>query len=230
MLKPTYFILIATFLFGSMHAEAEPKPDEIQVGPIAVPHQYQGVTVNQSITAFFMIVSKQDGLYLNARIESDLHDLQNKFGSLIDTAQLPKDNCRSFSGNNPVVSLPTKSITPESEAARITLGGEVKMWDCRENPVPEVYWDPSGCRGSIFGKEYSFGCPKTRPGSPIKNVLGTQPFDFTVPVYLRKIGDKTVALVIGDPSVNLGGQYAFITRGILNIAGIDLNAEAKKSS
>jgi hypothetical protein len=228
-MKRLSYVLAAALLVGSVSALAQPKPDEIQVGPVTVPHQFQGVTVSQTVLAYFMIVSRPDGLYLNARLESDLRDLQAKFGSLIDRVPLPRDNCRSFSGNNPVVSLPTKSISSENDAARIKLSGEVKMWDCRENPIPETYWDSNGCKGSLFGKEYSFGCPKTRPGSPIKNVLGTQPFDFSVPVYLKKTGDRTVALMIGDPNINLGGQYAFITRGILSIAGIDINAEAKKA-
>lgn len=59
--------------------------------------------------------------------------------------------------------------------------------------------------------------------------MGTQPFDFIVPVYLRKAGDRTVTLVLGDPKVNLGGQYAFISKGILSIAGVDINGEAKKA-
>jgi hypothetical protein len=35
--------------------------------------------------------------------------------------------------------------------------------------------------------------------------------------------------MIGDPNIDLGGQYAFITKGILSIAGIDINGEAKKA-
>lgn len=210
---------------------AQPKPDEILVGPITVPHQFQGVTISSVIQSYFSINTRADGLYLTARVDADLRDLQARFGSLLDTVQLPRDNCRSYSGNNPVVSLPSKQLLANGDSAVAKLGGEVKMWDCRENPIPETYWDPTGCKGKIpiINKEYVFGCPKTRPGSPIKNVLGTQPFDFSIPVYLRKTGDRTVALVLGDPNVDLGGQYAFITKGILNIAGIDINSEARKA-
>lgn len=218
-------------LLASTVAIAQQKPDELMVGPLEVPHQFQGVTIKPSLVSYFAVATRPDGLYLNARVESDLRDLQNKFGTLIDTVPLPRDNCRSFSGNNPVVSLPSKQMVPDGDAARIKLSGEVKMWDCRENPIPETYWDPTGCTGTIpiINKKVVFGCPKTRKGSPFKTVLITQPFDFSVPVFLRKTGDRTAALVIGDPSVNLGGQLAFITKGVLNIAGVDLNAEAKKA-
>lgn len=218
-------------LLAATAAIAQEKPEELMVGPLAVSHQIQGVTIKPTFVSYFSVATRPDGLYLNARVESDLRDLQNKFGTLIDTFPLPHDNCGSYSGNNPVVSLPSKQIAPEGDAARIRLAGEVKMWDCRENPIPESYWDPTGCKGKIpfINKEYSFGCPKFRPGSPIKTVLITQPFDFSIPVYLRKTGDRTAALVIGDPSVNLGGQLAFITKGVLSIAGVDLNAEAKKA-
>lgn len=151
-MKRLFYALVAVLLFVSTLASAQPKADEVQVGPVTIPHQFQGVTVSQTVTGYFVIVSKPDGLYLNARLESNLHDLQVKFGSLIDTIPLPRDNCRSFSGNNPVVSLPTKSLSPENDAAKIKLSGEVKMWDCRENPIPETYWDPNGCKGEIFGK------------------------------------------------------------------------------
>lgn len=40
---------------------------------------------------------------------------------------------------------------------------------------------------------------------------------------------QTAAIKFGDPKINLKGQYAFITEGILSIAGIDINSEAKKA-
>jgi len=212
-------------------ARAGPSNDELIVGPISVPKTYQGVTVTPIVNSYFKLATRTDGLHLEARVESDLRDLQNKFSALIDTMPLPRDNCRSFSGNNPVVSLSNKQLKAEANTGRIVISGEVKLWDCRENPVPQVYWDPTGCKGKIpiVNTEYSFGCPKTRPGSPIKNVLLTQPFDFAVPVSLQRTGERAISLIIGDPKVDLGGQLAFITKGVLNIAGVDINAEVKKA-
>jgi hypothetical protein len=222
---------VAAAVAGGAVAQAALSGDELIVGPINVPRTYQGVTVTPVVTSYFKLATRADGLHLNARVESDLRDLQNKFSALIDTMPLPRDNCRSFSGNNPVVSLSNKQLKAEGKNGRIVISGEVKLWDCRENPVPQVYWDPTGCKGKIpiINKEYSFGCPKTRPGSPIKNVLLTQPFDFAVPVSLQRTGDRSISLVIGDPKVELGGQLAFITKGVLSIAGVDINAEAKKA-
>lgn len=221
--------VVAVVTCGAAHAASA--NDELIVGPISVPKTYQGVTVTPVVTSYFKLTTQADGLHLNARVESDLRDLQNKFSGLIDTMPLPRDNCRSFSGNNPVVSLSNKQLKAEGNTGRIAISGEVKLWDCRENPIPEIYWDPTGCTGRlpIFNREYKFGCPKSRKGSPIKNVLLTQPFDFTVPFSLQKIGDRSISLVIGDPKVDLGGQLAFISKGVLKIAGVDINAEAKKA-
>jgi hypothetical protein len=74
-----------------------------------------------------------------------------------------------------------------------------------------------------------FGCPKTRPGSPIKNKSFTQPFDATLPVKLQKTGQSSLGLVLGQPNVKLGGQFVAVTNGLLNIAGVNINDQAKKA-
>ena len=72
------------------------------------------------------------------------------------------------------------------------------------------------------------GAPKvvTWPGNPIKNKLVTQPFDADLPVNLVRANETTVALSIGRPDIELKGQYVSITKGVLSIAGIDVNQKA----
>jgi hypothetical protein len=223
------FLMTSALLLGVVGTLTQPQAaeNEVFVGPIGVTQSVNGVTVGVQIGAYFSVVSDPDGLHLNARIEADLHDLQTKFGSIIDTFPLPHNNCGSYKPDNLVVDLPTKSLTADTTSAHANLSGKVDVWTCLENPVPnsKVEWEIRKI-GPVKTK-----VPKvvTWKGDPIKNKTLTQPFDFTVPVSVEEVGDRTLRLVIGDPKVELKGQYAFITKGILEIAGVNVNDEIKKA-
>jgi hypothetical protein len=209
--------------------QAQP-PGSIVLGPYPISQNVQGVTVNTQVRLTFSLVTEQDGLHLAALMNANFSDLQNKFAQLVSTIPLPRDNCKSYTLGNPVVSLGNESLRAEGANAVIGLSGKVDAWTCLENPIPETYWDSTGCRGDLpFGGHYIFGCPKTRPGSPIKTIALTQPFDATLPVSLQIVGENRVGLVMGQPNVHLGGQFVFITNAILKIAGISINDEAKKA-
>ena len=209
---------------------AAAQSDRIAVGPIVLSQDVQGITVNTSVTMNFAVETKADGLHLSLVLDASLVDLQQKFAQIVGTLPLPRDNCKSFTLVNPVVSLTDRTLKAEGDTAVIALSGDVDGWTCLENPVPETYWDSTGCRGDLpFGGHYVFGCPKTRPGSPIKNKSFTQPFEATLPVKLQKTGDASLGLVLGEPKVKLGGQFVFITNGLLSIAGININDQAKKA-
>src|SRR5262249_11433836 len=44
---------------------------------------------------------------------------------------------------------------------------------------------------------------------------------------LVRINPTMVALSVGRPDIELKGQYAFITKGVLSVAGIDINQKAQ---
>jgi hypothetical protein len=66
----------------------------------------------------------------------------------------------------------------------------------------------------------------TWPGDPIKTILATQPFEAALPFGISKRDDHTVGLDLSKPDIELKGQYASITKGVLQIAGINLNDKA----
>jgi hypothetical protein len=171
------------------------------------------------------VTTGQNTLQFDARIISDLSDLQSKSGPIIDTFPLPTDNCHSFSANNPVVKIWGKELVPSGTIAVLRLHGNVENWDCRENPVPnsKVEWRNDGPFGLAVPHVVTW------PGNPIKNLLITQPFDVSLPASVRVVDDQTVALDIGTPTVTLGGQFSGITNGVLRIAGIDLNQKVKQA-
>jgi hypothetical protein len=76
-----------------------------------------------------------------------LSDLQSKIGSIIDKQDLPRNNCGSYSANNPVVTIDRKRLDLAGTAAVVTIGGEVDVWDCRENPAQMV--EGTGPGGAI---------------------------------------------------------------------------------
>ena len=233
LLIALYFSFCTTALAQNAPVPDSPpasQSDRITVGPIVLTQDVQGIAVNTSALMSFAVETKPEGLQLSLTIDASLVELQHKFAQIVDTIPLPRDNCKSFTLVNPVVSLGNRALLAEADNAIIVLSGDVDGWTCLQNPVPETYWDSTGCRGDLpFGGHYVFGCPKTRPGSPIKNKTFTQPFDATLPVKLQKTGDASLGLVLGQPNIKLGGQFVVITNGLLSIAGVDINDQAKKA-
>lgn len=180
-----------------------------------------GVPVTISTMLYFQAEPAGDRLAVKVRADGDLSDLQAKIGAIVDTFELPTDNCRSFNADNPVVSISHKEIGFSGGQLVFAISGNVAMWDCRENPVPKtkVEWVIEKI-GPIKTK-----VPKviTWPGDPIKNKLGSQSFEIKLPIGIRRVDATSVELELGRPNVDLKGQYAFITEGILSIAGIDIN-------
>ncbi len=226
-----FFLLLSNFLSTSVIALPN-HSNELQVGPLNLTQDTNGVSVTSTIISYFKLHTTEKGIFLKARIVTDLSDLQRKIGQIIDTFPLPNDNCQSYSGNNPVVKIPRKELSAEGSLAILSISGSVTMWDCRENPVPnsKVEW-VNETVVSFFGTRVVTLLPKiiTWPGNPIKNELGSQSFDASLPVIVYAPNAQTVGIRFGDPKINLKGSYAFITRSILSIAGIDINTEAKKS-
>src|SRR5437870_5571133 len=97
------FLFLVFFLFPSGEVAAQGATDEVLVGPITTTNDVNGVRVNIEIASYFHVVSKADGLHLDARIEGNLENLQAKFGSIVDTFPLPKGNCDSYKPDNLVV-------------------------------------------------------------------------------------------------------------------------------
>jgi hypothetical protein len=201
------------------------EPNEIQIGPVEYQQNVNGVLVSVSALTYVRVETVENKVRLNARLVGDFIDLQRKIGPIVDTFDLPHDNCRSYSANNPVVSIPRKELSYHDGTAWFSIGGSVTDWQCLENPVPnsKVEWE---IRDIGFGIKTKVPVVKTWPGNPIKTILVTQPFDANLPVALTKRDDHSVALEFSKPDIELKGQYAFITDGILKLAGIDVNQKA----
>ena len=199
---------------------------ELLLGPIPFTQPVQGIPVAIVSTTYLSLHTESDGLYLKAHVIADLTDLQAKIGSIIDTIPLPRNNCRSYSANNPVVTIWGKELKATGSTATLWLHGYVDVWDCRENPVPnsKVEWRVENIG---LGIKTEVPVVVTWPGNPIKNKLATQPFDISEPLEFIRISDSTVALRLGNPNVQLGGPFVGITKGILSIAGININAKAR---
>jgi hypothetical protein len=109
----------------------------------------------------------------------------------------------------------------------LALKGYVDIWSCIQNPVPNSKVEMVIKKvGPIKTK-----VPEvvTWPGSPIKNKTLNQPFEVTEAAQVVKVDDHTVALQLGAPDVKLGGRFVFITKGILSLAGVDINTKAREA-
>lgn len=222
----TKFVLLAAGMLAmSLNNAFAIEPDDFLVGPIEYQQDVNGVAVTIIAKTYFKIQTLDNKLYLKAQVIGDLGDLQRKIGPIVDSFKLPWENCRSYSPNNPVVDLPRKELPFRDGSAVFSIGGKVTMWQCLENPIPnsKVEWQ---LRDVGFGIKTKVPVVVTWPGSPIKTILVTQPFDADLPVTLVRNNESTVSLVVGRPDIELRGSLAFIARGVLNIAGIDVNQKA----
>ncbi len=218
--------LLAALLVASPHslpAQPAPSPDEVQVGPIDIAQSLQGIAVTLRVTSMVSVSTSPAAITVRTRTFGDLRDLQAKIGSIVDTFPLPRDNCRSFSANNPVVKLHTKRLDLNGEAVVFTLSGDVEDWDCRENPIPNskiVMVDENWLGVHVRRPKI-----ETWPGSPIKNLLITQPVTAKLSARLRLASDATIQLVMDAPQVELGGHPALaaVRDALLNLFKIDIN-------
>jgi hypothetical protein len=201
------------------------EPDDLLVGPISYQQEVNGVPVTLMARTYFKVQTIDNKIYLEAQIIGDLGDLQRKIGTIVDTFKLPRDNCGSYSANNLVVSVPRKELAFKDTAAVFSISGSVGIWDCRENPVPNSKVD-FVLKDVGLGVKTKVPQVVTWPGDPIKNTILTQPFDAALPVNLVRTNETTVLLSIGRPDIELKGQYVSITKGVLSIAGIDINQKA----
>jgi hypothetical protein len=178
----------------------QPRPDELPVGPVPFQQNVRGIPLSISVSGFLSFLPVGSQLQVNARALIDLSDLQRKIGSLIDTIPLPTDTCAHFSADNVVARIWGKEITIDGDVATMTLHGDVDNWFCFEIPFSD----------------------------PLNRQVANQPFDATLPFRVEVADAHTIAVRLGDPSVNLGGQFGGVTGGILKIAGVDINGTVKE--
>jgi hypothetical protein len=212
-------LLFLLALSGAVSAQGLPdqiRPGEAFLGPVQVDHNVYGIPVSVRTHAFLSAVNVEDAVELNVRIVSDLSDLQSKASAIVDKIELPKDNCNHFGIDNLVASIGGKKISVEGDVATLELNGDVKVWTCAKNPIPCTRLDGWNL---VF-----YDC-----NPPVKNLNLTQPFDAKLPFQLQMLDQRTIGVVFGDPTVNLGGILGGVSDKILKIAGVDINRQAKEA-
>jgi hypothetical protein len=196
-----------------------PREDEMLVETRTLEQVVQGVPLQAQLYTFISLQPVDSLIRVNARAVADLADFQNKIGSLVDTIPLPTDNCSRFGLDNIVARIWGKQITIGDNGPALKLNGNVEVWTCVKN-VPCSKIEVDGWRPRIV----TWDC---RP--PIKNRNLSQSFEALLPFSVEKVDDQSIGLKLGTPSIDLGGPLGNVTEGILRIAGVDINAEAKKA-
>lgn len=205
-----------------------PRQDEALIETRIIEQVVQGVPLQAQLYTFVSLQPVDSSIRINARAVADLSDLQNKIGPLIDTFPLPADNCSHFGVDNIVARIWGKQITVNGNGAILKLNGDVEVWTCVKNPIPcsRLEWEEQNVLGARIRlpRTVFFDC-----NPPIKTRNFTQPFEATLPFSVEVADPQSFSVKLGDPAVNLGGALGGVTEGILRIAGVDINAEAKKA-
>ena len=116
--------------------------------------------------------------------------------------------------------LPSQKKAPRERRRADPFSG---VWE--DEVLPMLKAAP-GLRPIAVFEELCRRHPELGPQDPIKNTLLTQPFDAALPVNLVRANETTVVLLIGRPDIELKGRYVSTTKGVLSIAGIDINQKA----
>jgi hypothetical protein len=163
---------------------------------------------------------------LAAQLFGNLSDLKAKFRDLISTIPLPVNNCQNFSSNNRVARISSEGLRLEEDQAVLTLQGDVEVWDCRQNPVPntKVEWEHKDLG---LGLKTQVPVVRTSPGIPIQNKLANGPFEVILPVILLH-SEAKLEIKTGNPEIKLGGRYVTSNDKTLTIAGVNMNEEINK--
>jgi hypothetical protein len=179
-------LMIASVAWAESPREVVPLPEVVSLPVTKLVQDVNGLTITIPIHTNVQFLPSTNSNKVTVNIVGDLSDLQTNLSGIIDRFPLPKDNCGKFSTNNFVVSLPSKRLLFRDDGrASLVLGGSVTAWACIENPVPnsKVEWES---RTLGLGIKTKVPVVKTWPGDPIKTVVGTQPFEATLPVSLVK--------------------------------------------
>lgn len=178
------------------------RPGEVLIGPVPFNQTVQGVTISPVASVFISTQPEGGQQQVTARVVVDLDDLQRKTGALVGTIALPADNCARFSADNVVVRLSGEDLTIQGDAAVLTVHGNGDLWWCLDNPFDH--------------------------GHPAKGtVVQNQSFTATVPFRLTTPDTHTLAVVLGNPTVDLGGDHAELTNEVLRLVGVDLGGRLK---
>lgn len=177
------------------------RPEEVPIPPVSFPQAVRGIPLSISVSGVFSLLPNGSQIQVNARLLADLSDLQHKIGALVGTIPLPTDNCAHFGADNLVARIWGEELTVLGDVATLTLHGDVQDWACIQIPFL----------------------------SPAKTILGTQPFDASIPLRVAVADPHTIAAQIGQPSITLGGQFASITHWLIGVLGINLNALVKEA-
>lgn len=203
-------IVLAQLSLSSLSAQ-----ERFRIGPYPVPFDQGGLqgTLNAWVDFDASVYGRggEGGYELRATLTVQLDDIASAVGRLL-ARDYPQDNCGRYSVDNWVYSFPTHRFeVVDDKSLLLYVKGDVETWSCARNPIPETYWDDTGCTCFGIGGT-TCGCPKTRPGSPIKirnfqqGVEGTQ--------YTRIVlqDEKTIRLNTEQPiftaiGMDLGSQF-----------------------
>jgi hypothetical protein len=201
------------------HATAEQA-----VSPVTLKNSVNGVPIYVSATSWVTVKSVGDEFLVDARIFADLVDLQKKFSSVVGTLKPPADGCTKqvTDYQRPVASLNRGSLWPREDQLLINIRGDIDIWSCVVGPSKtKLQWHKKKI-GFLNLKVPSLHTAKDVK----KSKDGTQSFRGTLPIYLVRVDDATVALKVADPKISLEGDEESITNTSLQLATADISRQA----
>ncbi len=96
-----------------------------------------GIVVNVSTRTYVLVETIENESTSKGEIVGDFIDLQRKIGTIIDSFDLLHDSCSTLQHDQPGRVDSTKGLRFSEYAALLSIGGDVTMWQCWENPVTE---------------------------------------------------------------------------------------------
>lgn len=206
-------LIVAAFWLAAAGAAGEDllltaQPGEVRLGPFAFTRNVEAVAVDLRAAAFLKFRREGEKVLIEARVITDLADVQKKIGALVGHFPLPTDNCAHFSFDNPVARIHRTDLSVQGSEAILRLEGDAELWTCQK-AVP--------CSKFENWRLVFYDC---NPPIELRNVQ--QPFAAVLPFRLVVTEAQALRFEPGSPTVNLGGQLGGVTEAILEIAGVNI--------
>ena len=191
-------------------------------GPVVINNDVYGVPVMVRAESGITTKSEGDDLVVDARIVTDLIDLQKKFSDIMKKLPNSTADCANRHDQNQtaIIALKSGSLWPRADQLVVLTKGEIEIWSCiRGRERSAIRWHKKQIASlKLF-------IPQIQSWRQVsKKQIGTRPFRSNSWIYL---GEKETHLSFSKTDIRLEGEEISSQYADLQGAQLDLQQRIK---
>jgi hypothetical protein len=227
-MKRFFGVLVAVSIFSSQLQA------QTTIGPSVIERPIYGQNIRVEFFTDLNILTDNTTIKIDATMRGDLSDLQKKFNAIVQTIQLPSNNCPSY-GVHPLPKIEESSLEARGSVAVIKARLKATVWGCAKNPVPETVCEMRLRCHEIraFGRLIARPCThvpecRFRDGAPIKTVILEEGFWGEIPFSVATLDNRSVSIVPGKPDLRPRGDIGRWINDLARVFNSDLSTLADR--